>query len=398
MKQLICDNRLIDRKPESNSQWLCPLLKIKRSIQIGITGITTKITMKKPLITDTEFMAVGTSLGSICWTHSHRKMSVLECFIFDKLSQLESTPIRNDSIKSLATILFTDSFQIFESEECWDLLCFYNLLAYNMIHIPSKPFLSATQSFEMSFGRFRAFTLKLTSDASESINIIFDIPEEFAIASNGEMVNAEVNANNVFDRANVCINLFGNPKMEKEFSTTDNKFTLSNIPIHILSEIFWDYDWNLNPTLDTTNAQDVIFNSKTTRGIIPNATIKEGLGFCKNATFISTLDCSNNELGLELREFSPHLIINCIIEFEIRMIPIVPTNINGIINSIGIDSNSLPKNEVIFEFNLNDGSVFHNTNKTEVIYKHIGNEENKRVDSAIHPTDKSCGLPCLPSW
>jgi hypothetical protein len=364
----VCDNRLVDIEPLNNSQWLCPLQEIIGSIKVRITGISAIVTMKESFITNTEFSTTGTSLGSICWIDSHKHMTIPYCFIFNELSQLESTPITYSSIKDSASVPFTYSCQILHNKECSNFNTFNNLFAYYMVHIASKPFLSAFKHFQMFFGRFCAFTLKPCFKASEPINMMFDTAEELSVAGNSKMVDTQVNTNNRFDRANVDVNLISNTKMEIEFSTSQKQFTFSNVPFSIFGEVFRDSDWYLNPSINCANAQNIVFNGETSWWVIPDATIKDWLGLRLFTAFISTFDCSYNQLRLELWEFNPHIFINSIIKPEIGFISF-PTNINSIVDSIRIDRKSVPDGNIIYNLDFDSGSILHIHIKTPIVYK-----------------------------
>lgn len=391
---IVHNNRLVDIKPENNSQWLCSLSNINRSIKVGITGIPTGITMKKTFISDTKFSTMRTGLGSVFWTNSHKTMPFSECFILYELPQLESAPIRDFSIENSSPIPSTYSCQVFHNEECPDFCFTYNTLTNDMVHITSKPFLSATQSFEMFFGRFCASTLKPCFEASEPTNMMFDIPEEMFIACYCNIINAEVNTNKVFDRANISINLFSNAKIKEEFSSSHKEFTFGYFPIRIFGKVSRNGYRGFNSTIDCGDTQNIIFDGETSLGIIPNTSIENGFRFGSFTAFISPLNCSNNELGLESWEVNPHIFIDSIIKFKIRLM-LSPTRIDSIINSFGINRNGLSDKQIIFNLNLNNSSVFHRNMEEEYIYKTIGNEEDKHSISAIPPNLKRIGYPCL---
>ena len=376
MKQLIRNNRLIDREPKSNSQWLCPLLNINRSIQIRIAGITAGVAMKETFISDAEFSTMRTSLGSIRWTDSHNYMPISYCLVFNELPQLKPAPIRDCSVKDSSSVSFTYSYQVLHNKEGSNLLRFYNLFADDMAHIASKPFLPATQSIEMFFGRLCASTLKPCFKASEPVNLRFNIAEEMPIRSNGNMANAEVNTNNVFDRANVDVNLFSNAKMEIEISTSNEQFAFSYLPFIIFGEVSRNDYGHFYSSIDCRNAQNIIFNGETSCWVISDTAIEEWLGFSPYTAFIGSFNSSYNELCLKLGEFTPYNSINSIIELIVGMI-LPPTEINSIINSFRIERKSLPNNNIIFKLNLDCGSVFHMNMEEEQIYKTFGNEENE---------------------
>jgi len=364
------NNRLVDIKPEGNSQWLCPSQEIKRSIQVGITGIPTVVTMKKTFISDTEFSTMRTGFGSICWTDSHKIMSFSECFILNELSQLESAPVRDSSIEYSSSVSFSDSCQIFHNKESFDFCLTYNTFADNMVHISSKPFLSATQFLETPLGRFCAPTLKSCFELPEPINMIYSSIEEFLIACYSNMIYAEVNTNKVFDRANIDINLFSNAKIEEEVSSSHKEFTFSYFPIKIFPEVFWNLNRNLYSSVDCTNTQDVLFDRETSWRVVSDTATEERFGFSSSATFISPFDSSSNELSLELWKLNPHVMIDSIIEFEVGMMNF-PVGVNSVINSIRINSDGLPNCNTIFQSNLDCSSVFHKDMKEEQIYKTI---------------------------
>src|SRR3990167_1546202 len=372
---IVHNNRLVDIKPESNSQWLCPLQEIIRSVQIRIGGIPTNITMEKTFVSDAEFSTSRTGLGSIFWANSHKTMPFPECFILNELPQLESTPIRDYSIKSFPPIMFSYSSQVFHNEKSFDSCFSYNILANDMIHISGEPFLSASQSFEMFLGRFCAFALELRFELPESINMMHSSFKEFSLACYSDMIYAEVNANNVFDRANISIDFFSNTKMKIKFSSFHKEFTFIDFPINIFREISRDGNRNFNPSINCSNTQDIIFDREASWWIISDASIKDRFGFCISTAFIGSLDCSNNKLGLKFRTINSHIFIDSIIEFKVGRISF-PADIDCIINCLRIDRKSLSYNDIIIKFDFDYSSVFHKNMEDEQIFKTIGNEED----------------------
>jgi len=369
MKKIItCYNRLVDIQPKNSSQWLCSSQKIKRSVQIRITGITTMVTMEKTFISDTKFSTMGTGLRSISWTNSHSHVPFSNCFILNELSQLKSTPITNHSIKPFASVSFSYSCQILHNKEGSGFNTLYNTFAYNMVHISGKPFLSARQSFKVSLSRFSAFTLKPCSKTSEPINMIFDITKELLVACNSNVVDTQVNTNHTFDRAKVDIDLIGNTKIEEEIAIPHKEFTFSNAPISIFGEIGWYIKREFNSAIDCAKAKNIAFEGETPCGIISDTAIENRLGFRPFTAFISPLDSSYNELGLELWEFGSYDMITGIIEFEVGFMSF-PTYINSIIDCIRINRDSISDRSIVFKFDFNNGSVFHINQNVFEVYK-----------------------------
>jgi len=392
MKEIIRNNRLIDGEPESNSQWLCSSQEIIRSIQIRIARITTNRTMEETFISNSSFSAMRTILGSISWTDSHETMSFPECFILNECSQLESAPITEDSIEYSSSVALSYSCQILHDKQGFDFCFTNNSLADNMVFISHEPFLPTTQQLKMSFGGLCAFTLKSRLETSKPINMMLYSFEETFFAGNCKLVYAEVNANKVFDRANANINLFGNTKMKKDFSTSQKQLTLSNLPISILTKIGWNDYGNLYPSTNCADAQNTIFDAEASGRVISDTAIENGFGFSSFTAFISSLDCSGNQLGLERGKSSPHLAINSIIKLKVgRMF--FPTNVNSVIDCIRIDRNCLPDKQVISKSNFYYGSVIHKDMNDEQVYKGYG-QMSSGYYGAIPPTAKASEPPC----
>lgn len=368
---ITCYNRLVDIQPKNSSQWLCSSQKIKRSIQIRITGIPTMVAMKKTFISDTEFSTMGTGLGSISWTNRHSHMPISNGFIFNELPQLKSAPITYCSIESPAPISFSYSCQILHNKEGSGFNTFYNIFAYNMVHISGKPFLSARQPFKVSFGRFSAFTLKPCFKTSEPINMTFDIAKELLVACNSKVVDTQVNTNHTFDRAKVDIDLIGNTYIEEEIAVSHKEFTFSNAPISIFGEIGWYINREFDYTIDCAKAKNTAFKGETSWEVVSDTAIENRLGFRPFTALISSLDSSYNKLGLELWEFGSDSMVTGIVEFEIGFM-CFPAYINNIIDYIRINRDSISDRSVISDFDFNDSSVFHIKYKDEVIYKPYG--------------------------
>lgn len=350
------------------------------------------IAMEKTLVSDAKFSAMRTYLGSVFWRDVHKAMSVPDCLILNKLFQLEPAPIRNDSIKYSSPISFSYSCQVLHNKEASDLLRFYDLLAYDMVHVSGKPFLSAFQSFEMPLGRFSAFTLEPCFKTSEPINLRFDISKELSIRSYGNLVYAEINTNNIFDRANVDADLSGNSKVEVEISVPHKKFAFSELPVSILGEVCWNFNLGFGPSFDCADAQNIVFDREASWWVVPDASIESGFGPCYLATLMCSLDSSCNELGLEMRKLSSHFSVNSIVELEIGSVSF-PTDADCIVYSIRISGKSLPDKRIVFNLNLDYGSVFHKSMEEEQVFKNIGNEEDATLLIHIHPTTKASGLP-----
>lgn len=375
MKQLIRNNRLIDAKPEGNSQWLCPSQEIIRSVQVRIAGITAGRTMEESFISDATLSTTGAVLGSVCWTDSHKTMPRPECFILYKLPQLESAPIRDDSVEPSSPVAFSYSCQIFHNKEGSDFCFAYDVLADDVVLVPSKPFLPATQHLKMLFGRLCASTLKPRFELPEPIDMTHSSFEEMSLARYSDVVYAEVNADNVFDRANVSIDLFSNTKMKKEFSSPHEQFAFGHLPISVFGEVSRNGYGHLHPSVKCGNAQNAVLDGETSWRIIPYASIEDGLGLCLLAALISPLDCSSNQLGLKIGKLSSHLSVNGIVELEIRLVRF-PARVDGIIDCFRIDRKGLPDDEAISKFNLYCGSVIHKGMNDGQIFKPFGNEEN----------------------
>lgn len=369
---ITCYNRLVDIQPKNSSQWLCPSQKIKRSIQIRITGIPTMVAMKKTLISDTEFSAMGTGLGSISRTDSHNYMPISDGFIFNKFPQLQSTPVTYFPIKHFAPVSLSYSCQVLHNKEGSGFNTLYNTFAYNMVHIVGKPFLSARQSFKVSLSRFSAFTLKPCFKASEPINMIFNIAEELLVACNSKMVNTQVNTNHTFDRAKVDIDLIGNTQIEEEIAIPHKEFTFSNVPISILGEVGWYINRDFDSAIDCAKAKDIVFDRETPYRIVSDTAIEDRLGFRPFTALISPFDSSYNKLGLELWELGSDSMITSIIELEVGFIGF-PAYIDSIIDCIRINRKGIPDRNIVFELDFDNGSVFHNVYEDELLYKPYAN-------------------------
>lgn len=317
------------------------------------------VAMKKSLITDTKFATMRTDLGSVCRRDSQKAMPVADSLIFNELPELQSAPITNHAIEFPSPVPSSDSCQILHNKEGSGFSAAYNLFAYYMVHITSKPFLPAFQPFQVPTGRFCAFTLQSCFQILKSSEMLLNIAEEKPVAGYSETVYTEVNTDQSFDRAEVDVSLFGNTKMKIQAAIAQEQLAFSHLPVSIFREIRRDSYWQFDSAFDSAEAQNIIFEGETSRQIISDAAIEEGLGFCLLAAFNSTLDGGSDKLGLQLRKFSPHLTIDSIIQFQVRTIS-SPANINGIIDSITIDRKCLSDNCIINQFDFDDSTVFHN--------------------------------------
>ena len=407
MKQLICNNRLVDIQPKSSSQWLCPPQKIKRSIQIRIAGIPAVVAMEKTFISDTKFSTMGTSLGSISWTDSHSHMPTSDSLILNELPQLQPAPVAYFPIEFLASVPLSYSCQVLHNKEASGFNTPYNTFAYDVVHIPSKPLLSARQSFKVPLGRLSAFTLKPCFKASEPINMIFDIAEKLLVACNSNVVDTQVNTNHILDRAKVNIDLIGNTKMEEENAIPHKEFAFSNSPVSIFGEVGWYIDRDFDSAINCANTQDVVFEGEASWWVVSDTTIESWFTFSSFTAFISPFDSSCNKLGLELWELGSDGMVAGIVELEVRPVSF-PAYTDSIIDCIRINREGIPDRSIVFELDFDYGSVFHIIHKDKVIYKPYGHlsivqwkinkMEVSNLITQIHPTAKDCGLPLANPW
>jgi len=306
-------------------------------------------------------------------------MPTSDSLIFNKPPQLQPAPTTNHSIESLTSVLLSYSCQILHNKEASGFNTLYNILAYNMVHIAGKPFLSTRQSFKVSLGRLSAFTLKPCFKTSEPINMIFDITKELFVACNSKVVDTQVNTNYIFDRTKINIDLIGNTKIEEEISIPHKEFTFSNAPISIFGKIGWDINRDFDSAIDCANAQDIALEGKASWWIVSDTAIENRFGFSPFTALITPFDSSYNKLGLELWEFGSYNMITGIIELKIRFM-CLPAYIDSIIDCIRINREGGSDRRIIFKFNFDYSSVFHNNLEdvgVYISYRHLSSVQWK---------------------
>jgi len=163
-------------------------------------------------ISRTHFSTVGTILTSERRINEHNLLTENIGFVFNELSQLKETPTMQPSIESFASSDIPYSFQVFH----YDNICSANyLFAHNMVVVPHETFLSATQLFQASLGRFCAFTLQPSSQVVELFYSGFWGFENLAIATDSEIIYSEVNAQNLVATRSWSVDLSGESDVKK---------------------------------------------------------------------------------------------------------------------------------------------------------------------------------------
>jgi len=311
-------------------------------------------------------------------------------FIFNKALELPKSPLMHPFVVSCS---FSDVAYVLKDNSC---SCFHiiNNLFTNVVILPShKPSPSIAERFEFSFGRFCAFSLKLTNQLitldSEMFNLL---PEELFVRCDSETIYANINPKNLVMEARAFeIDIFSECKQEKASSFfIHSKQTFFDIPMEVFFVAIWDCEWNFNSTFNGCQTQDIVLEGSTAREVIPHTDFIYNwlrFGFFYHTTSLS--NASYCELALQ------PTISKKIIHKRLKSKTVsnftFPSIINTILQPFFVNFKSLNYLRCCIKFDFSCCSYFHKYGEEQIQYKTFGNEEDK-CPMAIHPSTKVLGV------
>jgi len=331
--------------------------------------------LDKPRVSDSvETATSGTSLGSVFWINQDNINSNPLCFVCDELPQLVETPITEPSVHSFSFSLFPDTFQIFHHDGISTIESGDNLFADSMIFNSHKSFLFSRDMLEQSSGTSSAFGLKLFS---QSRIFTFDSfsygrMEELPIGSDEQFINAEVQTKNTSLRLSATgLNFFS--KCENEETPIffiKSEETFAHIPtIKIFFKTFRNIDIKRLSSLDSGDAQDIMFERGTSRKVVSDRTpVDDWLGFSLFDYSTGLFYTGYSKLAMET-DF-PEMLIDEWMESDIIPNFFIPSDVNTIIQPFFIEGYSFDYFRSCLDFDFSCGTKsHHNLYNFEVIYK-----------------------------
>lgn len=340
-------------------------------------------TNKRIGISRTNLSTARAGLGSQVRIDIFDNQSFSFGFVLDERLQLPERPVVNPSVQPLSHIFIPTvsySSQIFQC----DIGIFDNLFAHIMVEPSHIPSLSATQSFELSYGRLCAFGLESGTQISELLNLGLWCPENPTVTTDGKIVYSDIDTENLMQVRTLGFDIFGEYEHEEasSFSIYPEQ-TFSYIPTEIFFVAIRDSKWNFNPAFDCSQTQDIILERSTAREIISHRTsANDWFGF----SFLDHFDClsatADDELCLKFQAFE--MSIDGILQFNLIGNLIIPSIIYTELQSSLVHSDSLDYLWCSINFDFGCCPDLHNSLKEEEIYKYF----------AIPPNPKGIGLPC----
>jgi len=331
-------------------------------------------TTNKTRMTNKFIMADTTLFGSVSGVEIDNPDSSSGCFVVYEGLQLSKCPLMHPFVVSGCS---SDVAQVFHHDYRW--ITADDALADSMVSPSHKPCPSATEAFEMPLGRFSAFGLK-----SANQRIMFNpetldlFPVEQIIGCDCKIVYADINSKNSgLETRAFGIDVFSECEEEEtSASFVHPKKTLSDIPTEIFFVTVGDSEWNLNPALDCTDAQDIAFEGCTSWEVIPDrCSVDSWLGLSLFDHTTTLPDTSDSELALQTK--SSEMLIDKWMEFDVIPDVFIPSSINTELQSFTIYLNSFDYFRSWSDFDFSCCSCLHKMYKEQPIFKTFGNEEEK---------------------
>jgi len=298
--------------------------EISTCIQVGIKiGQTTMATRKTTLRgTGTKLTTSMADLGSVVRFNPIRSNSLSFSFVRNETLQLIEAPVAQHSVESFAFSLFPDAFQVFHH----NLVSFEpgnNVFAYTVVYMLHPTSFSSREILQKPLSGTSAFRLKLGTQILELPFNLLDFSRIIkpAVATDGEVVYSEVNAQNNVLRSVVLLsgsNLFREREQE-ETSTffVHSQQTFRHFPIKVISVTSRNVEFELLSTLKQTQNKSVPFEVCTSWKVVSDTcSFDDGFAFSLFDHATSLSHTSNSYLSREFKTLSDS-IIDSIMEFEI---------------------------------------------------------------------------------
>ena len=174
-------------------------------------------TNKKTFGTRTKISTLRASLGCMERINFNYFNPFSDCFILDKILQLEETPITQPVVHSFTLSQFSNPFKVLYNNGM-SIKVIHDLLTDVMIAPSHKPFFSSRNLLEKLSAGTSAFTLKLGSQSFEFEFLLFDLfgIKELLVRSYSNIGDSSINAkNSVLEARAIGIDISGECEHEK---------------------------------------------------------------------------------------------------------------------------------------------------------------------------------------
>ncbi len=329
-------------------------------------------TIKKIKVARTDKTTRGASLRSHVRLDKINNLSFSFRFVFDEALQLKKAPIVEPSIESSALANLSDSLEVFHNNR---VSIADNTLANNMVVVPHKAFLSATQSSEQSLGRFCAFALQPSTQVMKFSNLGFRSFEKNTFACYSEVVYSDINTQNPVATRSWSVDFSGKCDVKKQFSffISDNLKSLI-VPVKVFPVVFWNADLNiLSFAFDESSEPDFLKREGKKVFVEGDRTrFYNGLDFELGGFKIFRSLC-NRFTGKISRKPLPQIFINNMVKPESVAYLGFKSFVNSILHSLLESVEHIKQLLIIRNFQFYGGSSFHKLNAGQLIYKlHAG--------------------------
>ena len=322
----------------------------------------------------TKFTASMADLGSVVRLNSDNFNAFSFSLVLDEALQLIKAPVAYPIVHSLSSPLLSYAFEVFH----YNLVSIEvgnNVFANFVIDFSHEPLLLSTKLLEKPSGTSSAFGLKFTTQIFELPFDLFNLCRiiKLAVGSDCQIVYSAVNTkNSILDIRAFGSNRFRECEQEEASAfLIYSQEALSDIPTEILFVAVRDIEWNLNPSFDCSNAQDVILKRSRTGKIVSHRTSVYDwfrLSLLDHSTGL--LDTSYSELALQSISFENG--IDQRMEFDIVPYLVLPSSINAELQTFSIDSESFNYLRSCKNLDFSCCSDVHNGCKEQPVFKTFG--------------------------
>lgn len=313
-------------------------------------------------------MATIATFGSVGRVHIDNSNPFSDSFVLNKALQLPESPLMHPFVVTCAS---PDVAQIFHHNSASYRSTINDSLTYVMIlprHELSPP---ARQSFELSLAGSCAFGLDFTDQPiSISAELLELLAEELAVTADGKLVYSDINAQNSVRTRALSIDVFRECKKEKASpSFVHSQQALIGLsPIEVLQIASGNFEWHLDTTFDSSDAQNIVLERSRAREVISYRTSAyDWLGFTFLDHSTGLLDASDGKLCLQSKRTQS--LVDKRLQFDIVFDALLPSLINAQLQSFGVDFESADYLWSGFDFDFSCCSGSHKPNIKELIFK-----------------------------
>jgi len=251
-------------------------------------------------------------------------------------------PITNPVIHPLSSLLLSDSLQVFHYDFIFITQSRNYLFADIVVNPSHKPFFSATALAKQSLSSTSAFGLELGTQMHE---LSLDLPyfwdfEKSIIRTDCKIIYAKVNAKNMVQAGDFCVDLFGKTKQEKASAfPIEHKQGFSDFPSEVFLVAIGNSEGNFDSTFDCGNGKNVAFDAGTSWEIVSHGTsIDNGFTLCFFEHAACLFNAGNGKLGWQTG--LPKMLIDKWMQSDIVFDLPAPAFIDTELQTFCIDSDS----------------------------------------------------------